>query len=128
MLGCLWLVGPLIVGAVVMAALGVRGTGRNRQGPVEASRGGVGVPPVVWVTCVDDVDHAVADEVMAATIAAGAGEYATLCGGVALPASMLIPPARRCPRCVSVRAGSEVASSDAPAAAHRQLCPVEGAL
>lgn len=126
MLSCLWLVGPLTVGAVVMAALGMREIGRNCVEPARV-RDRRAVPPVVWVTGVDGADHAVADEVMAATVAAGTGEYRALCDAVVLPASMLVPPARRCPRCVSVRAKSGVVSSDSLVATHRRVRP-EGAL
>lgn len=126
MLNCLWLVGPLIVGAVAMAILGAREIDRNRLEPAWMPNRST-VPPMVWVTGVDGADHAVADEVMAATVAAGTGEYRALCEAVVLPASMLVPPARRCPRCVSVRAKSGVISSDSLIAARRRV-RLEGVL
>jgi hypothetical protein len=125
-LGCLWLVVPLIATAVVMVVLRAREIGRNCPEPTWMPSRST-VPPVVWVTGVDGADHAVADEVMAATIAAGSGEYRAWCEAVVLPASMLVPPARQCSGCVSARAKLGVVSSGALVAAHRGVRP-EGVL
>lgn len=55
----------------------------------------------IWLTAINDVDHAVLDEDMAAGIAAGSGKYSALCGAVVLAASLLAPPGPRCPHCVA---------------------------
>jgi hypothetical protein len=57
-------------------------------------------PRWTWVTCVGDgLDHVVTDDVMAAGIIAGTGEYSAICRVVVVPHAMTAPPGRCCPRC-----------------------------
>jgi len=55
----------------------------------------------VWVTSIEGTDHAVTDEVMAAGIKAGTGEYSAVCGVVVLADLMTAPPGPRCSCCVA---------------------------
>lgn len=54
---------------------------------------------LTWVTSLDGLEHAVTDAAMVAGMAAGAGEYAAVCGVVALSDAMTAPPGSCCPVC-----------------------------
>jgi hypothetical protein len=56
---------------------------------------------LTWMTCVDTLDHVITDAAMCVGMSAGFGEYRAVCGVVVLPAAMVAPPGRCCPRCSS---------------------------
>ena len=53
-----------------------------------------GRPPVSWLTCLDDRDHAVKEMI------GSSGVYAAVCGLEVLPAASQEPPCERCAGCV----------------------------
>lgn len=78
----------------------------------------------IWVTSVvDDADHAVTDENMAAGMADGSGTYLAMCGFVAVPGSMAEPPSGRCPRCVAFLRFRSRNQAHAPVARQRPAGP-----
>lgn len=77
---------------------------------------------VVWVTsaAADGVDHAVADEDMAAGL--GLGRFAGVCGSSVVPAALVAPPLPQCQRClVFLRARATLRAFAAPARRRRRL-------
>jgi hypothetical protein len=60
-------------------------------------------PRPIWVTSiVDNADHAITHENMAAGITARTGTYRALCRTTVVPPAMTEPPAGRCPYCAAI--------------------------
>ncbi|CAM3408414.1 DUF3039 domain-containing protein [Kibdelosporangium persicum] len=58
--------------------------------------------PMWVVSIVDDAEHAVTRDDLAAGIASGSGTYRALCQATVIPPSMTEPPGSRCPYCTAV--------------------------
>lgn len=57
----------------------------------------------MWMTSVvDDADHVVSDDSMAAGVTSGTGVYQAICGSTVVPPSMTEPPCGRCSYCRAV--------------------------
>ncbi len=58
--------------------------------------------PYWVVSIVDNAEHAVARDDMAAGIASASGTYRALCPTTVIPPSMTEPPHGRCPYCTAI--------------------------
>jgi hypothetical protein len=60
-------------------------------------------PRPIWVTSiVDNADHAITHDDMAAGITSRTGTYRALCRTTVIPPAMTEPPRARCPYCAAI--------------------------